>query len=113
MNASGTSASQATSAMAVATTIHVHAPRIASLRGYRRSGVRFVLMIVIVMVIIIVMMMTVLVAGRMVVVMLRLVQALPRPRAARILAEHQRLDRHRHGVGRHADAAEIDIVEVP
>ncbi len=34
-------------------------------------------------------------------------------RLARILAEDQGFDRHRHGVGRHADASEIDIIEVP
>ena len=46
-------------------------------------------------------------------IMLAVVQALARPWTARIFAEHQRFDRDRHGVGRHADAAEIDIVEVP
>src|SRR5262245_52381477 len=45
--------------------------------------------------------------------MIVVVDALVWAAAARVLAEHQRLDRHRHGVGRHADAAEIDIVEVP
>src|SRR5581483_463332 len=34
-------------------------------------------------------------------------------RRARILAENERLDRDRHGLRRHADAAEIDVVEVP
>ena len=46
-------------------------------------------------------------------VVFAVVQALARPWTARIFAEHQRFDRDRHGVGRHADAAEIDIVEVP
>src|SRR5882672_9595221 len=32
---------------------------------------------------------------------------------ARVLAEHQRLDRDRHGLRGHADAPEIDVVEVP
>jgi hypothetical protein len=41
-----------------------------------------------------------------------MMQPLARPRAARVLAEHQRLDGDRHGVGRHADAAEVDVVEV-
>jgi hypothetical protein len=31
----------------------------------------------------------------------------------RILAEHERLDRHGHGEGRHTHAAQIDVVEVP
>jgi hypothetical protein len=47
------------------------------------------------------------------VVMLVVVQALARPRAARVLAEHQRLDGDRHGVGRHADTTKIDIIEIP
>src|SRR5882672_5055274 len=32
---------------------------------------------------------------------------------ARVLAEHQRLDRDRHGLRGHADAPEIDVIEVP
>src|SRR6516164_11119603 len=40
-------------------------------------------------------------------------KALPRAWTARIFAKHQRFDRHRHGVGRHADTAKIDIVKVP
>src|ERR1700686_3392251 len=52
---------------------------------------------------------------RMVMVMLVIVmmQPLARTRAARILAEDERLDGHRHRVGRIADAAEIDVVEIP
>ena len=34
-------------------------------------------------------------------------------RDSRILAEHERLDRHGHGEGRHTHAAQIDVVEVP
>src|SRR5689334_20260780 len=49
----------------------------------------------------------------MVVIMVMMVQPLARARAARILAEHQRLDGHRNGIGGIADAAEIDVVEVP
>ena len=40
-------------------------------------------------------------------------QPLARPRPARVLAEHQRLDGDRHGVGRHADTAEVDVIEIP
>ena len=40
------------------------------------------------------------------------VDALMRAAAARVFAEQQRLDRDRHGERGHADAAEIDIVEV-
>src|SRR5205085_8973002 len=36
-----------------------------------------------------------------------------RMRAARILGEHQRLDRHRHGERRHAHAPEVDVIEIP
>lgn len=39
------------------------------------------------------------------IVVIVMVDALAWPRAARILAEYQRLDGHRHSVGRHADAA--------
>src|SRR6516164_1518962 len=41
-----------------------------------------------------------------------MMQPLAGPRPTRVLAEDQRLDGDRHGVRRHADAAEIDIVEV-
>src|SRR5215467_3583157 len=34
------------------------------------------------------------------------------PWPTRVVAENQRLDGDRHGIGRHADAAEIDVVEV-
>ena len=34
-------------------------------------------------------------------------------RQPRVLAEHQRFDRHRHGHRRQPDTAEIDIIEVP
>ncbi len=42
-----------------------------------------------------------------------LLMAAARGRDARILAEDERLDRHRHGEGRHPHAAEIDVVEIP
>ena len=35
------------------------------------------------------------------------------PGHARVLAEHQRLDRHRNRVGRHAYTPQIDIVKIP
>src|SRR5215470_8768969 len=44
--------------------------------------------------------------------MAMMMQPLAGPRPPRVLAEDQRLDGDRHGVGRHADAAEIDVVEV-
>src|SRR5216684_7813420 len=55
----------------------------------------------------------VLMVMRMIVLVLVMVQPLARARPARVLVEHQRLDGHRHGVRRQADAAEIDEVEVP
>jgi hypothetical protein len=58
-------------------------------------------------------MMIVIMPVRMLIVMLMMMDALARPRPARIFAEHQRFDGHRHGVGRHTDAAEIDVVEIP
>src|SRR3954466_16033262 len=48
----------------------------------------------------------------MVMPVLMMVDALMRATAARVFAEQQRLDRDRHGERRHADAAEIDVVEV-
>jgi hypothetical protein len=65
-------------------------------------------MMVVVFVIVMVIMRMLMIMG-----MLAVVQPLARPRSARILAEHERFDRDRHGIGRHADAAEIDIVEIP
>ena len=47
------------------------------------------------------------------VIVLAVVQALARPWTSRIFAEHQRFDGDRHGIGRHAYAPEINIVEVP
>src|SRR6516162_8241092 len=44
--------------------------------------------------------------------MIVMMNALGRPADTRILAEQQRLDRHRHRVGWHAHAPEIDIIEV-
>src|SRR6516165_5478802 len=49
----------------------------------------------------------------MLVIVRVMVDALRRPAAARVLAEQQRFDGHRHRIGRHADAPEIDVVEVP
>ena len=64
------------------------------------------------MAIAVMMVMARLVTVRMVVIIM-MMQPLARTRAARVFAEHERFDGHRHGVGRHADAAEIDIVEIP
>src|SRR5262249_8205595 len=50
---------------------------------------------------------------RMIMVMIMMMQPLARARAARVLAEDERLDGHRHRVGGHPDAAEVDVVEVP
>ena len=79
--------------------------------------VMMVRMAMIMVMIMIVMMMTVRVIVRvimrMIMIVVMVMQALPRPRAARVFAEHQRFDGDRHGVGRHADTAEVDIIEVP
>jgi hypothetical protein len=74
-----------------------------------------VIVIMLVIMIVVMMVMIMRMTVRMVVIMIMIVmmQTLPRPRAARVFAEHQRFDGDRHGVGRHADAAEIDIVEIP
>src|SRR5215472_5382066 len=49
----------------------------------------------------------------MTMIVLAVMQTLARPRTTRVFAEHQGFDRDRHGVRRHADTAEIDIVEIP
>src|SRR5919109_4111416 len=48
----------------------------------------------------------------MVMPVLVVMNPLRRAAAARILAEQERLDGDRHGVGRHPDAPEVDVVEV-
>ena len=70
-------------------------------------------MVVIVMVMAVVVTMVMVVVVIVVMVMVMVVQALPRARAARVLVEYQRLDGDRHGVGRHANTAEVDVVEIP
>ena len=66
--------------------------------------------------VVMVVMVTVRVAMRVIVpvgmVMIVVMDALNRPAALRVLAEHERLDRHRHGIRRHPDAPEVDVVEV-
>src|SRR5262249_17744394 len=67
------------------------------------------MMLVVIMVMMVIMTVIVVIVGMPALVM---VDALVRAAGAGILAEQQRLERHRHGVGRHADAAEVDVVEV-
>ena len=69
-------------------------------------------MIMIVMVMPMVVIVTVTVMVMMMRAVLVVVDALMRAAAARVLAEQQRLDGDRHGVGRHADTAEIDVIEI-
>ena len=59
--------------------------------------------------------MAMLVTVRTVVVMVIIVmmQPLARTRTTRVFVEDQRIDGHWHRVGRHADPAQIDIVEIP
>jgi len=70
-----------------------------------------VVMIMVVIMVVVMMVMTVRMV--MIVIVIVMMQTLPRPWAARVFVEHQRFDGDRHGVGRHADAAEIDVVEIP
>src|ERR1051325_4454356 len=58
------------------------------------------------------MIMTVAMSVLMVMIVVMVMDALARARAARVFVEDQRLDGHRHRVGRHADAAEVDVIEV-
>src|SRR5689334_15592949 len=68
--------------------------------------------IIVVMMVIVIMIMTVRMimsmAMRVVMIIIVMVQPLARAGPARILAEDERLDGHRHREGRIADAAEID-----
>src|SRR5262249_30100637 len=48
-----------------------------------------------------------------IVVLIMMMQALPRPGTARVFGEHQRFDRHRHCIRGHANATEIDVIEIP
>ena len=73
-----------------------------------------VMMVMIVPVVVMpIIMMVMVVPMPVIMVVLMVMQPLARTRTARVLAEDERLDRHRHRVGRHADAAEVDVVEVP
>src|SRR5580698_3977341 len=66
-----------------------------------------VMMIMMVIVVVIVTM-----PVRMFVIMRMMMQPLAGPWPTRVLAEYERLDGDRHRVGRHADAAEVDVVEI-
>src|SRR5438105_2374055 len=70
-----------------------------------------VMAVAMVMIVIVVLTVVMIVAARLCVVVR--VVAWTALRTARVLAEHERLDRHRHRVRRHAHAAEVDVVEVP
>src|SRR5689334_3960880 len=73
------------------------------------------LMIVVMVMVMMVMMVPVamIVAMPMLMIMLVMMDPLPWPRTPRVFVEDQRFDRHRHRVGGHADAAEVDVVEIP
>src|SRR5882757_9132936 len=81
------------------------------------AGCRMIVrMIMVMMVTMMVMVIIVTVAMTRLVIMamtmLMVMDALVRPPALRVFAEHQRLDGDRHRIGRHADAPEVDVVEV-
>src|SRR5258708_8802568 len=70
-------------------------------------------MIMMIMIMVMVVTMVVMAIIRAVTMLLiMVVNALMRSPALRVLAEHQRLDGDRHRIGRHADAPEVDVVEV-
>src|SRR6266403_1845155 len=89
-----------------------------SSRCVQRTDPHMALVMFVMVTMIMIVMMVVIVAVSMIMIMMMIVPVLVmmnplvRAAAARIFAEQQRLDRHRHGVGRHADAAEIDVVEI-
>lgn len=69
-----------------------------------RMPVAMAMLVAVIMVMVVV---PVIVAMRLVVMM---IEPLPRPR---IIREHERLDRHRHGTRRQPHLAEIDVIEIP
>src|SRR5215468_5222934 len=71
------------------------------------------MVMVVVVVVVVIMIMAMLMRVIMAVMLVVMMQPLTQPRAARVFAEDERLDRHRHGVGRVADAAQVDVVEIP
>src|SRR5712691_12428828 len=81
-----------------------------TLQGFEPKGLALVIVVMVAMPVMVMLMITVVVSMIMRVIMM--VKALERPAAPRVLAEHQRFDRHRHGIGRHPDASEVDVVEV-
>ena len=64
-------------------------------------------------VVIMVMIMVVMMIVPMLLVMLAPAMLMRIRRVARIVGEHERLHRYRHGLRGHADAAEIDVVQIP
>jgi len=82
-----------------------------TLQGLERKGLPLVIVVMVVSVTVMMMLMIIMMM-MMIVPVIMMMNALGRAAASRILAEHQRFDRHRHGIGRHPDASEIDVVEV-
>src|SRR5712692_11702405 len=80
-----------------------------TLQGFEPKGLALVIVVMVVSVTVMVMLMVIVM---MAVPVIMMVKALGRSAAPGVLAEHQRFDRHRHGVGRHPDAPQIDVVEV-
>src|SRR3954466_3641431 len=73
-------------------------------------SMRITILMMMPVIVVVIMVMAMIVSMLMPVLMV--MDALVRAAAARVFAEQQRLDRDRHGERRHADATEIDIVEI-
>jgi hypothetical protein len=74
---------------------------------------RMIVVMIMIMMVVMIMRMTVRMIVVVIMVIIVMMQALARPRAARVFVKYQGFDGDRNRVGRHADAAEIDIVEIP
>src|ERR1700704_5010423 len=83
------------------------------LLGRPSTAMRMMMAMVVIVVMMVILIMAVRMIMRVAMIVIMMVQPLARTGPARILAEDQRLDGHRHREGRIADAAEINIVEVP
>src|ERR1700733_16008210 len=86
-------------------------PSRAALRPPQDDG--YLMLMLMIVMIVVVIMTAVMVMMAVIMFMVMMMQSLARPRPARVLAEHQRFDGDRHGIGRHADAAKVAIVEIP
>src|SRR5262249_41568360 len=100
-------------------TIHFASTRtrsgLASVMPVVMAGMMMVVIVIVIRVMAVAMMMIMrmMMITVMMMIVLVVMDALARPRPARVFVEDERFDRHRHRMRRQADAAEIDVVEIP